>query len=582
MSQSITDKHKKFLFGSIFISLLLHVAEIHFLQYHALWFSSNATPEEMESDWISSMEKKEKEQILKEAFNTPQKETKNANSSSLKNATAPPIVPRCFEKDLFSLPSPKQLLEYPSHEILFSKTAFPESALSQIKITTPTLNPSLENIPLFSLSKEPLLPIDPAPKTLEKKVPHLQMPPSFAFKDPLPKTNIETFPIQVFAMEKPIKPSWQPHDFTAPSIKEPSLPSLPKIPSLSELQASSYSSSFETELVFFEKENGEYLFALTLIPRENLELAPLKQNYIFLIDRSNSIQKERLTASKNAVRKAIDELRDADQFNIIAFDQKVDKLAPSMLPVSSITTAKAHDFLNRIELGSFFSQKNLYKPLFLTLPQSLNPDEIYTAILITDGDNLSQKSMMQSLVSDWTSMNRGKVSLYTLGMNEDPHMETLSTIAILNRGKSFSSPTYRGLKRKLLKLMKTVHSPIAKNISCKAISRFSKDTIELLPKNTHAPHLFQGEPYTLLGTTHSLHDFVLFVQGRLNGKWLHIKKNISFAHAKKGNLSLKSEWAQYKAFALYEQYLEEGGLGPLAEAQTVLKNHELFNIFESF
>ncbi len=580
MSRSITEKHKKFLFGSIFISLFLHLAEIHFLQYHALWFSSPIALEETENNWAASMEKKDKDQILKEAFDLPPLHPPQA--SSLKNVSPHSIAPSPVEKNIAIPLASKQPLNHPTHEIVFSQISFPETALAQAKKIAPPLKSPQESISLLlHLPKEPLLPSNPPPIAWETPCPlpqtnlflTLKEPPSKAPETPpLAKTNLGV---------KSIASSWKPKPFTGSPLKEPSIPSLPKIPSLSELQTGSYSDSFETELVFFEKENGEYLFALTLIPREDLELTPLKQNYIFLLDRSNSIQKERLTASKNAVRKAIGELKEDDQFNVIAFDQKVDKLAPTMLPVSSATTAKAHDFLNKIELGSFFSQKNLYKPLFLTVPQSLNPDEIYTAILITDAENLSQKTMMQSLISEWTYMNHGKVALYTIGMNEDSHLDSLNMIASFNRGKSISSPTYRGLKRKLLKLMKTIHSPIAKNISCKAISRFEKDGIELFPKSTHTPHLFQGEPYTILGTTRSLHDFVLFVQGRLNGKWLHIKKHISFAEAKKGNPSLKSEWAQYKAFNLYEKYLEGGGSPFLAEASSLLKDHELPNIFES-
>lgn len=585
MSQPITNTNKRdslFLIASIVISIALHLAEMHFLQHQALWFSSPTSPEQSKHDWTSSMGKKERDQILKEVFESAPAAQHGMNEISLHKRRFPFNAAPIEYNNLLNDTPHNIAPEISFHEILFSKSLFPEISLISHQKAVATLKPLKQNISLLPhLPREIIL---PAP--LEDPRHSKQFPDPLTTKiqllEELPKEILQVPPLaSTQTIDKPIHASWESGRFLPKMIADPSPPSMPQIPSLSDLHAASYSNSFETELVFFEMEEGKYLFALTLIPREDLKFTPLKQNYIFLIDRSNSIQKERLAATKSAVRKAIEELKAQDQFNIIVFDQKVDKLAPSMLSATSESIAKAQNFLDKIELGSFFSQKNLYKPLFLTIPHASNPDELYTAILITDGENLAQKTMVQSLISDWTRMNQGQVSLYTLGMDEDTHLDALKSIANLNRGKAVSSHTNRGLKRKLLKLMKTIHSPLAKNLSCKVVSRLHQDEIDIFPKATHAPHLFLGEPYVILGTTHTLDDFVLFVQGRVNGEWLHIKKNVSFASAKKGNVALKSEWAQLKAFALYEQYLKGSGTHFLTEAQSLLKTHELPEIFEN-
>src|SRR5690606_37947021 len=98
-----------------------------------------------------------------------------------------------------------------------------------------------------------------------------------------------------------------------------------------------------------------YVFALTLIPKPDLNLPKIRQHYTFLIDRSNSIQRERLLATKNAVHKALEELEPDDTFNIIVFDTKIEKLSPVPLPYSAESLAHAEAFLEKINLGSFFS-----------------------------------------------------------------------------------------------------------------------------------------------------------------------------------------------------------------------------------
>jgi hypothetical protein len=349
---------------------------------------------------------------------------------------------------------------------------------------------------------------------------------------------------------------------------------------LEDLQTISYSDAFETELVFSPKEGGGYIFALTLIPRSDLSLTPLRQNYLFLIDRSNSIQQGRLVATRNAVRKALEEIQQGDTFNIFVFDGKVEKLSPTPLQFSQDSLTKAGTFLNKMELGSFFSQADLFKPLFLTIPSIVNEDELYTAILITDGESLSKKGVSRSLLCDWTFNNNGRISLYGVCMSSDPHLSTLDAASAFNRGKIFTSPTNRGIKRKLLKLMKTIQAPVAKNLSCKAISRTPRGSIEIFPKSPSAPHLYLNEPYVVIGQTESLDDFILFVQGRLHGEWLHIKKTISFINGKKGGSSLKAEWALQKTYELYEQYLIDDNPNHLAEARSLLAPLNLQAPFE--
>ncbi len=571
MSQSLSYYHKKLLFFSICLSIAMHLAEVHFLQRQALWFSSAPKKDMSSVDWTEALEKIDKDQILKEAFLNA--ELKGSHSPALLGNHPTQIQ----EGNLYGQPSPLSCsIEQPTHLLTLDVPSFSDSFA--LKFAAPVI--TFDEISLLpNIPRELIIPdiVCSAPSIILPKT----IDTSMAIQETLPN---EMVPIPSTIQQEFVsnfEPSWVNQKFITTSIPTPTFQTKQNIPTLSELHASAYSDAFETEVVFYEV-NDEYLFALTLIPRPTLQLQPLKQNYLFLIDRSNSIQKERLNATKSAVRRAIEELNKNDQFNIIVFDQKIEKFSPIMLPATAESINRAHHFINNIELGSFFSHKNLNKPLFLTVPGNPRNDELYTAILITDGENLSNKKEVLGIVNEWSRINQGKVTLYTLGMNDDSHLNILDAISNMNRGKNFSSPTYRGLKRKLLKIMKTVHDPIAKNISCKAIPRFSNDSIELFPKPNHAPHLYAGEPYIILGTTKTLEDFVLFVQAKLEDKWLHIRKNISFTNAKKGNATLATELAQLKSFDYYQQFLEGKGLQCLNQAQTLLKQYELPSIFEQF
>lgn len=380
-------------------------------------------------------------------------------------------------------------------------------------------------------------------------------------------------------------PSFTPEYHPGPPLAPASLflvpsPQMPNLPTLKELKTATFSDFFDTDITFFPLEEGGALFAITLIPHTDLQLTPIRQNYFFLIDRSNSIQKDRLHATKQAVHKAIGELKQGDTFNIIAFDNKVEKFSPVSLAFNESSLLKGRSFVDTIALGSFFAHSDLFKSLFLTIPYTSVEDELYTAILLTDGESLNKKGSTYTLLNEWTRLNQGKVSLFVVGLEGDPGLTPLDTICAFNRGKLFTSSTKRGIKRKLLKTLKTLHTPIAKSMSCRAISRATQGAVELCPKGSCTPHLYLDEPYTILGKTNSFDDFVLFVQGRLNGGWLHIKKTISLNKGKKGGASLQAEWALHKAYELYDRYLIDENPEYLTQARLLLTPHNLRLPFE--
>lgn len=533
------------LLGCLAASFFFHILALCFFQTYSLWFSS--LPKHIYSD--TAMEKKERDEILKESFRAAETQliAKAAPQKELKTE-APMIVP--LDKLIsctFNAPFPEQQLVVDNENLLHFVMPQPDSYNFLESLPKELILPAAESKPMAFL---PIPAESTLPPSIDAPLAHIPF-----------SSSIEPIPFE--GNQAPIKIP-NPLTFNA----------LPKIPSLEELETSSYSEAFDTELVFIP--HGEtYLFALTLLPKEDLHLPKIRQHFTFLIDRSNSIQQERLSYTKTAVVKALEELSSEDTFNIIAFDNKIEKFSPGSVPLTTETFARAETFLENIHLGSFFSSGDPSKPLFLTVPGTVQSDEIHTAILLTDGEAFAKKGSQRSILNDWTGYNRGKVALFPLGMDTDSQLGLLDVAAVFNKGKATCSNSKRGLKRKLMKLMKTIGTPVAKNINCQAISRSPNATITLFPKSGIAPHLYLDQPYIILGETSNLDDFIIFVQGRLKDKWLNIRKTVSFLSAKKASKSLEAEWAQHQAFFLYDRYMKDDNSKHLAEARHLL---EPFNI----
>ncbi len=557
---NLKQKRRKLFLGCLTTSLFLHALAIVFVQRYSLWFSSPQQAGEP-SEWLSLVDKKERDQILKAAFN-PVSSGKKEPSPSQKphpESIAPVVL-----RSPMQLPEPENVapfhtpFSFPIHDFLVSQPVLPTFSV-----------PSASFNLLDHLPKDLIVSV-PAEQHRTRFLP-LPNPSSLTLSAPAPAPQEEAPPALItYSASLDLPLTEAPHAAQAPAMIP--VPHLPKIPTLAELETSSYSDAFDADLVFIPKEEGNgYLFALTLIPRPDLELPKIRQHFTFLIDRSNSIQQGRLSATKSALYKALEELSPEDTFNIIAFDSKMEKMSPNSLSCTERSYAVAEEFLEKIQLGSFFSSTDLYKPLFLTVPGEVQNDEIHTAILLTDGETLVKKTAQRALLYNWTQFNAGKVSLYAISLNGDPHMATLETAAVFNKGKLSNAPTHRGLKRKLLKLIRTIRNPIGKNLVCKAISRSPQAKIHLFPPSKQTPHLYLDQPYVILGEADTLDDFILFVQGRLKDRWLNIKKTISFLNARKGGKSLKQEWALQRAYALYERYAIDDNPQHLTEAERLLE-----------
>lgn len=564
MYQSLSKR--KILSVCIAASLLSHVISLIFLQKHAFWTASlpvsPAAP-------LTIMERVESNKILKESFQ---------DSCGQENEKPCSLKPRLETSAIDLLPLFLPIEPPPASVMPFSPTVLRYEFTAEILKPSFSL-PPLEPLNIFEhLPKDLILPsasitgtVERVPVLLPKTPLGLISPPALKRAAPVHVDSTIPFNPSLSRESDPVFPVPSPRIFSQ----------LPEFPSLEDLGTSSYSDSFDTEIVFSPMENGEgYIFALTLIPQSGLTLPKLSQRYSFLIDCSNSIQKERLNTVKTAVLKALEELDLEDSFNIIAFDSKIEKFSPAPVPATASSIKRAREFLDQVQLGSFFSTTNISKPLLLTIPGDSQDDGLHTAILLSDGESLNKKMAQRELALDWTRYNNGRVSLFSIGVGGDPHLATLDAASAFNRGKILYPPTKKGIRRKLLKLMKTIGHPVAKDMIATAIPRSSQTKITLYPKPQQTPALYHNEPYVILGSIDKLDNFILFIQGKLKNQWLNVRKNITFINAKKGDASLNAEWALQQAYSLYEQYLYDLNPALLVKARDLLAPYDLQVAFQ--
>ncbi len=351
-------------------------------------------------------------------------------------------------------------------------------------------------------------------------------------------------------------------------------PLLSRLPSLRDLATLSCANDFDCSVVYQKREDGEgYLFAVTLIPNPKRAFKKIKQNIFFVLDKSNSMQKTRLTAMRHAVAGSFSLLSIDDRYNIVAFDKNVDFFTRQLKEPTAGSFSEARKFLLKQNLGSFFSTTDIARPFYWLMSFPKKEDEINIAILLSNGDAFNPQNF--HVLENIFFSNNGNFSIYSLAMSEDKNYPILDYLSMQNRGKAYAAPSLRGIKRQLQKIIHSIRFPIAKNLSAHVISQDPKLQIELYPKKHKLPHLYLDQPYVIMGSINKLEDFILFIQGRHADEWFNIKKSINFSQAKEAGFSLEKQWAVQKAYEYYQAYLQTGNLSELKKAKELLIPHDI-------
>jgi len=335
------------------------------------------------------------------------------------------------------------------------------------------------------------------------------------------------------------------------------------------------SSDFDVVVEYAPSAKGEgFLFRLALAPKSGVVFKTIKHNIFFLIDRSHSIDKDRYASTKFAVIEALYLLREGDTFNVLVFDNQVVSFAPNSVPVTKSNIVAAKEFLNRQSYGGMFASTDLYASLGNIVPDAVGPQEINTAILLSDGETYLSKEKQRQCISNWTTQNAGKVALYSVAVGKGNNLPLLDLLSALNRGRLAYASASAHARQPLCEVLQTVANPIGKDIIASVLTTNKDAKIALAPSAQRLPDLYRDTPYVLYGSCSRLEDFFVFIQGRYYDRFLDIKQRISFQGANSVPLAnLEREWAIQQGYDLYQKYLSDGSAASLTAARKLLSPH---------
>ncbi len=251
-------------------------------------------------------------------------------------------------------------------------------------------------------------------------------------------------------------------------------------------------------------------FRVKVVPKPELPVVP--KDVVIILDASGSIGSERLASCRHAAKQILrSAFNTGDRFNLVAFRNNFSYAFRRWQECDKESFAAADKWLANL---SAYGRTDVFGTIrsLLTLPR--DPTRPLIALVVTDGDANAGVSDTAQILSKFTDLNDGLVSVYMYGVKESANRELIDVLTHGNRGESF---IYGGLRWKagtgIEKLSDRFRDPVLSDIRVVFAANSQAEAYPRLIKN-----LYRGDAVTIVGRVPKGRSEVSFSLKGLNGK----------------------------------------------------------------
>jgi Ca-activated chloride channel homolog len=189
-----------------------------------------------------------------------------------------------------------------------------------------------------------------------------------------------------------------------------------------------------TVLSYRPNPNEDGYFLLLASPEvKPLDARPLPKTVLFVLDRSGSMAGKKLDQAKNALQFVLNNLRDDDTFNIIAYDDRVEAFKPEPQRYSSATRDDALKFVANIREGGSTNIDGALKAALGMISDDSRPNYV---LFLTDGLPTASETNELRIAENARGANRYHARIFSFGVGFDVNARLLDRLSGGNGGTS--------------------------------------------------------------------------------------------------------------------------------------------------
>jgi Ca-activated chloride channel family protein len=308
---------------------------------------------------------------------------------------------------------------------------------------------------------------------------------------------------------------------------------------------------FGLNLLSYRESGEDGFFMLLIAPKyETKSEDVIEKDIIFVLDKSGSMQGEKIDQAKKALSFCVKSLKDNDKFGVIAFSTDVDELEKTLLPANKANIEKAERFINKLDATG---GTNVDEALQTALKKQSSTERPRMIVFLTDGLPTVGTKDVSAILKNVEKSKSKNLRIFAFGVGYDVNTHFLDKLAEDNGGVSQYVKPSEDIEVAVSSLYTKISEPMLSNLK---LNTGTIKTKEIYPKSL--PDIFKGTQLVTLGRYDGSGLTEITLNGDVGGRKISTLNKALFTDKNTDNDFIPRLWAQRKVGYLLDEMRTNG------------------------
>ena len=187
-----------------------------------------------------------------------------------------------------------------------------------------------------------------------------------------------------------------------------------------------------------------------------------KKTAVFVVDRSGSMSGKKIEQAKEALKFVVNNLREGDLFNIVAYDSSIESFRPELQRFDDETRQAALGFVDGIYAGGSTNIDGALSTALKFIQDDTRPNFI---VFLTDGRPTAGETNESRIVEKTLQNNKLKTRIVSFGVGYDVNSRLLDRLSHENYGQSEFVRPDEDIEAHVSRLYNKISSPVLTNVA---------------------------------------------------------------------------------------------------------------------
>ena len=242
-----------------------------------------------------------------------------------------------------------------------------------------------------------------------------------------------------------------------------------------------------------------------------------KKTVVFVVDRSGSMSGKKIEQARKALRFVLNNLREGDLFNIVAYDSDVESFKPELEKYNDKTRKEALAFVDGLYAGGSTAIDAALKTSLSMIQDNSRPNYI---VFMTDGRPTAGETNEMKIVDNARKINEKNARVISLGVGYDVNSRLLDRLTSENRGQSEYVRPDEDLETHVSRLYNKISAPVLTDVQIDymfdEVSSTTGPVNRVYPKKVF--EIFAGQQLVVAGRYKKSGTAKIRIRGKVGNK----------------------------------------------------------------